>query len=1020
MKGLRFLLAVCLAPLAFGGVMAADNTDAARAAVRRTTNNSTGTTQPKSSAKSMTGNNRTTASTRSDAKAAQNSQRSPSGTNRTQSAPSVHQRTTTQPVTTRTTPAISVRPSAIQRKQTTTRTASTDRTATTQPKQVTTPHTISTATTRAALSRTSATNIHRAADTTANSARTQLLSNNAKKCREVYYNCMDEFCANKDAVLKRCACSTRIHEFDNTKKNLADIEDKMLTFNQRLLTVNMDKEDAEALYKATEGELAFNQKDTSQSKKTLDEIAKKLNTSFDDSNFDRNLSPISLSLNIDAAFDNIDSLQGAATTSKSGTDLYTAALPVCREMAQEVCTSDELSIAESGYQMVIEQDCNTVAKSYQTQVDQARERVREGGALLDMSRLDIHQKRNSDDVLTCKKKMLDMLTDSSVCGSGLGKCLDVSGKYIDPSTGEAFLTNQLVQLNNLITRPTGDQKWSSVPANNTFVSYLNTKKKFLEPATENCQDIANTVWKEFLDDALAQIKLAQEEKLENMRQSCTSITTKCLTDTAKSLSDFDARALSVFGIKADKTVTAMCSDIKTACSALLQDTTGTATDNTWETGMTEIANTNTYETILQTCSEIGRNCIIQICSSSDGNFGLCKNIETSINRKSIINRTACWDQVYNCVADAGKDKISAIMKQLGKTTNNIDQDNFYAEIYNINTDTSNTFTLNTLDILNNNFCRVTTQNNQCTKNQNNNSTTNIFRIYDLCDAECKSDSGTFECQTCRITEQIWGNCESDPLKLIGDGDTNKILEPKSDKSTLLWWFAQNTNTDKTSDSCRDTSCGAGYQLVWTEDNNNERIWSCALDGYSINNQICKGNISYQVTDTVPNCCPVKSEDRDSFGNCYQTSVSASNPYSSTSLFTQKQLSSFGPGKLYIPDVSTVIARWSLDSPQDKYPAGEYTLICAGASPTNPNTEEEGFPYPFGKEIDCSEGTYVIIHKSGLYFTPSQPNKITNYVEAVDIKGTRCNYSQELSKWVEDNSNKECNITPQKWTVDITY
>ena len=172
---------------------------------------------------------------------------------------------------------------------------------------------------------------------------------------------MDEFCANKDSQLKRCACSSRVNEFDNVKAQLSQVEDKLLDFNQRLLTVNMDKEDALAISQATEGELAFQQEDTTASKELLDEISEKLNTTFETDSFDANLAPISLSLNIDAAFDSVDSLAGSSTTTKSGTELYSAALPVCREMAMEVCTADELDIVESGYQMAIEQDCNTVA-----------------------------------------------------------------------------------------------------------------------------------------------------------------------------------------------------------------------------------------------------------------------------------------------------------------------------------------------------------------------------------------------------------------------------------------------------------------------------------------------------------------------------------------------------------------------------------------------------------------------------------------------------------------------------------
>ena len=90
-----------------------------------------------------------------------------------------------------------------------------------------------------------------------------------------------------------------------------------------------------------------------------------------------------------------------------------------------------------------------------------------------------------------------------------------------------------------------------------FVSYLNSKKIFLESATENCQDIADTVWDQFIDDALAQIKLAQDKKLEEVRQSCTTLTAQCLSDAAETLEDFDSRALSIFGIEADKTAKQM-------------------------------------------------------------------------------------------------------------------------------------------------------------------------------------------------------------------------------------------------------------------------------------------------------------------------------------------------------------------------------------------------------------------------------------------------------------------------------
>jgi uncharacterized protein YpuA (DUF1002 family) len=184
---------------------------------------------------------------------------------------------------------------------------------------------------------------------------------NYKKCREVYYSCMDEFCANKDSQLKRCACSVRAHDFDKIKQNMSSVEDNILTFNERLLSVNMDKEDAAAVSQATEGEIAFQKSDNSDSKGILDEISKKLKASTTDTNVNKNLSAISLSLDTDSAFDSIDSSLGASTSIKEGAELYSAALPVCREMVAEICDDEGAAIAESGYQMAVEQDCNTVS-----------------------------------------------------------------------------------------------------------------------------------------------------------------------------------------------------------------------------------------------------------------------------------------------------------------------------------------------------------------------------------------------------------------------------------------------------------------------------------------------------------------------------------------------------------------------------------------------------------------------------------------------------------------------------------
>ena len=861
------------------------------------------------------------------------------------------------------------------------------------------------------------------------------MNTNAKECREVYYNCMDEFCANKDSQLKRCACSARLHEFDNIKKQLENAEEKMLDFSQRLLTVSMDAKDAAALNVATEGELAFNQKDTSQSKKILDEITKKLNTKFEDDSFDRNLTAISLSLNEDAAFDNVDSLMGASTTLKTGTALYGAALPVCREMAAEVCTQEQLSVAESGYQMMIEQDCNTVKKSYQSQTDTARAKVLENSALLDMSRLSTYQDKNSDDILTCKRKMLDMLSDTSVCGTDLTKCLDMTGQYIDPSTGEAFLTMNLANLSQLITRPSADQTWTEIPTNSEFVEHLNSKKKFLEPAMEHCQSIADSVWNSFIEDALAQIKLAQDAKLEQVRQSCTTLTTQCLSNTIKSLEDFDARALSTFGVIADKTVNAMCADVKNACTALMQTTGDNQTD--WTGGMTEIATDTTYDTIIKTCREVGRACIIQACKSISGNFGLCENI-TAINRKSIINGTSCWEDVLNCVADAGADSIELIASQLASRNIIPGQENtttistttptysFYSELYdtiykgtmypaNASSVDSSAYSVNNCSISGVSKPKVDENGYRLCKGDTGTSevlcdaehTEAVYEeeneyircVYDNCvaKAQCTSSTDTsIKCKTCRIAERIWGHCEMEPTTILRDAYShNRIIKPSNNESTLLYWFAMNTGTENLNDSCRSSGCGPGEVA-------GPGGICYSRDQFTNDGQLCSTDKRFTTPNGGENCCINGTQDE--WGNCCDsnTGMLVTLKLSSNQAYYLNPTDSGSDKKICIPKGSTAnhiitFTPYNATDEQQHYIQETNWLICLGSiDNTDTETTDPTSPFPKGDTITC-DGQYIIVTANGHYYSPDKPGTFVN-MSYIPSENNVCNLQYGTSGW----------------------
>ncbi|MBQ8041886.1 MAG: hypothetical protein IJ273_00995 [Alphaproteobacteria bacterium] len=1016
MKGLKLFFAACLAPLAFQPAVADDASDIARAGTRRPTaqNASTVRQRQKTDIQKPTASAVTPRTTKTGATTVRERDKNTQRTNAIQS--DTKRGTTTTKNTDDKTVSARTTSTNIQ-----SRVATNKNRVVTRDKTPKTPNISRTAiSTRNApqnnigTSRTSKTptrNITRSATAARTATRDDILSRNFSKCRDVFHSCMDEFCANKDSQLRRCACSSRANEFEYAKRQLAQAEDKLLDFSERLITVNMDKEDVTAMNQATEGELAFAADDKSESKKLLDQIAKKLNTSFNDSNFDNNLNAINLSLNTDSAFDNVDSLMGSATTTKSGTDLYVSALPVCREMAMEVCSPDELEIAESGYQMSIEQDCNTVAKSYQSQTEQTRNKVFESGALLDMSRLDIHQQRNSDDILTCKRKMLDALSDTSVCGDGLGKCLDTSGRYIDPTTGTAFLTQDLSDLGKLITRPSGEQTWTSAPGNDKFISFLETKKTFLEPAMEKCQDIADNVWDSFIEDALAQIKLAQEKKLEEVRQSCTTLTAECLSAANKTIQEFDARALSIFGIEADKTVNAMCENVKTACNALFENTTDKdTTESEWIGGMSQIATEITHDTIMHTCREVGRNCIIQACKSTSGNFGLCEDIYTSINRKSILNRTACWDEVVQCVSSAGADALNKI-QQGTIDSGDFRNGHFYYDLYRIED----------IEDVKNSDCSTTSDISNC--------------VYDICHSECDEQTTmpvSDACYTCRLAERIWGNCEYQPANINNDNRIKNAYKEDSndlDKTrTLQSWFAYNTGTANKSDSCRDYTCKPGYTYDTTAK------MCIPSDNFTTTGATCDETHQYNVATinntNITDCC--NNGIFDSFGNCCADgqiiTINTTPTYKSNNDNADDLPDDLPKDKeICVPsDVENAeyIAQYYID-PESTTAAADkgktYHVFCLGGSVDA--TETGDTTMPRGSEIECNGGDLIIIDSDGVYYKITAANKLTALATAKVAEGNATcelnivftNNDMTTRQW-ENCTNNSTAITPDNYKI----
>jgi hypothetical protein len=768
------------------------------------------------------------------------------------------------------------------------------------------------------------------------------------------------------------------------------------------------------MVEASAGEAAAQAKDTSASQKALKSIMGKIIQTTSESKQMQSLNVI----NIGAAgfessdiFDPVDMSQGSSATLKEGAALYSAALPTCIEMASEACDAEDLAIIQSAYKMAVEQDCNTVSKNYEQLRSAAGGKAKEASALLDMARLANHQERNSGDIKSCTKAMMDIINTDAVCGAGLEKCMDWTGKYVNPLTGGAILTPSLADLAGTLTRPSGDAKWADVAANSDMISFLESKKTYIEPAMADCESIRAAAWGNFVETALPQIKIAQDARLEEMRQNCTSMIGQCKSGAAKSINDFDARALSIFGVSADFTVGKMCSDVQTACSALMTRANG---DGEYGKAVEKIDLAKTYATILQTCNLVGKECVKRSCSDGLNDFGLCMFGQNRVRRILLqydIEKNHCKEEVRNCIKQADEQAADGAY------------DSNLVKICE----------LNPRDFFKTTF--ETPAAEECKRN---------------------THAGVAD----KLTDNIWGGCEKTDL----DWAKNKIEIPDSTKNpneTVLSWFDQNTLTSGRNPgmegSCSPGNCIDGKYKVWWYDADNGWKSICSeygSTGYeacsfnegkmghggstsSTSTNILPGDTVIYINfindnNTVPpklrmkddpaystNCCA--SGKKDLFGNC--CSVNTANgvtgddttdaPGTPVKNLESTTNGSNGPcdpskmccwghygadnsfgsavkGNYCAPDDFTFVARKTSDA---NYKGTGTSLFCQGGLDNTP-------------EIEC-KGSFVTVDSNGIYRTSTGcgdcTEKYMNYIyynmEDKYHSGTDLSKTHRLLVWI---------------------
>jgi hypothetical protein len=203
-----------------------------------------------------------------------------------------------------------------------------------------------------------------------------------------------------------------------------------------------------------------------------------------------------------------------------------------------------------------------------------------------------------------------------------------------------------------------------------------------------------------------------------------------------------------------------------------------------------------------------------------------------------------------CVDSAGEDAINAIFK-----LNKFDDTDTYA-LYNL-------VYANGKPKLSNVSANVA----DCTAQETADSP---YCVYDICAEQCSKDGvlspyvDTHECRVCRLAESIWGNCEAAPTtSLVANKEMHNRIQVRkdlqntdTDATTLLYWFAQNTNTADLADSCRDTTCAAGFRPL--RDATTGAIMCVDRSDMDSLDQICSPTYRIPVSGSISNCCLVEN------------------------------------------------------------------------------------------------------------------------------------------------------------------
>ncbi len=355
-------------------------------------------------------------------------------------------------------------------------------------------------------------------------------------CRDAYFTCMDQFCGTLDTKYRRCTCSSKIYEIQNRERALGNTSNQLQDFRDLQLTV-VDKSPAEvnAMIKGTAGE---NQqtfmKDSSTATSELSGISAILSKTKKQSLSTQGT--VDIAGTIDTIWSTTGLMGGVNIAELSGEALYNAVHAQCAQMAISQCPTDAIqTMVTSAYGMYIENDCNLLLNSLNQEKNNANNAIRIAGKELQGLRLENYNNHNSSDIHQCIAQVRQDITADTACGPNYVHCLDITGLYLNITTGEPIYSPEFYQLGYQISL-SGDILTNET--NRLLVANLSDKRIYAKRGLDTCRDISDMVWDEFMRQAVTEIYQGQQDRIRQVKNECLEVVNKCYDEKNQSLKDF--------------------------------------------------------------------------------------------------------------------------------------------------------------------------------------------------------------------------------------------------------------------------------------------------------------------------------------------------------------------------------------------------------------------------------------------------------------------------------------------------